>query len=354
MCRQLFLFLLALSFCPHSSRAANQDTIPPFFGISVIPALNWNVIIINDAKDYNLDYQFDLNSFTSFEGNVRIPKIGLKVGLSAQVDNNVVGKAYQLGGYLGFKNYWVRIQRSLLSGRATWDGPTPDGFNGQFNFSKNHYTIELLKTAKKKRYIDGKWVLDPIENQMGFYWGVGYTSMGIPLKFCTLTTPGGRVNQQFGVSAFDTLFTAKYYTMAAGFDLLRNLSLTGGKSGLVPGIPPKKFAVYASTSDKFGFGSSQISDFGIALAENLNPGYTFVNPKSFSVMVHYSLSVGFRYLITAKPVFIIFASGYDLEGAAIVSYGGAADTNLDLGYDANFFYFYHGISFKLLISWIGK
>ncbi|MHC1704100.1 MAG: hypothetical protein AB9846_09360 [Tenuifilaceae bacterium] len=355
--RTKLLIISAIFFLSTEINNAQEkkDTIPAFFGISYIPKLNWAVQNITNDDGKFLKYNFNLNSFSSFEGNFGIRRIGVKVGLSANIENNLVGKAYRWGGYLGYKNYWLRLQRSKVSGEVEWSGPLPAGFLSSHKFSSNYFNVEILKTTKKKRYIDGKWVVMPIENQMGFYWGIGYTSLGLPIKFSTLTTPGGRENQKFGIPAYDTLFTAKFYTASFGFDLLRNLCLTAGKSGLAPGIPPKRFAVYASTADKVGFGTGKISDYGVKMAEALNdPSLTFVDSKSFSIMVHYQLSLGFRYLITARPVFIILAAGYDFEGAAIMPFGGAADTNKDLGYDALFYYMNHGVSFKIFISWMGN
>jgi len=348
---------IAIAICSFTSiRAQEQrkDTLPPFFSLSYIPSLSWKIKnITNDDGDF-LKYRFDANSLSSIEGNFGIRQIGLKLGVSANIENNMVGKAYRWGGYLGFRNYWLRLQTTTMSGEVTWEGQLPVGFAREYTFSKKYLNVELLKTFRKKRYIDGKWVIIPDENQMGFYWGIGYTSLGMPVKMSTLVTPGGRENQKFGVPAYDNNFNAKFYTFAAGVDLLRNLSLTGGKYGLIPGKAPMRFAMYASTADKVGFGTGQLSDFGVRMAEALNPGLDFVSSKSFSVLVHYSLSAGFRYIVYARPVFLIFTAGYDLEGASVVPFGGAADTNKDLGYEYAFFYINHGVSFKLYISWIGK
>lgn len=71
-------------------------------------------------------------------------------------------------------------------------------------------------------------------------------------------------------------------------------------------------------------------------------------------MIQGSTSVGFRYYIKAQPVFFLFAFGYDVEYSAVINFGGAADTNKDLGYETVFFYLNHGVSFKIYISWIGN
>jgi hypothetical protein len=333
---------------------SNRDTIPPFIGVSVIPSLSWRVVNVNKADGDFLHYNFNQTTLSSYEGSFGFSRIGLRVGLTANVDDNFIGKIQRYGGYLGLKGYWLKLQSGKIEGSVNWTGSLPPGFSNVHNFSNKYYSIDLLKTFKKKRYIDGKWEVDQMENQMGFYWGVGYASLALPVKLSTLTTPGGRENQRFGVPVYDTLLTGKYYTAGFGWDLLRQLCMVGGKYGFIPGMRPMKLAMYVATQDKIGFGTSTLTNHAKEMGEALNPGKIMVNTKSFSTLVHYSLSVGFRYIVVRKPAFLVIAAGYDLEGAAIVNFGGAADTDKDLGYDTNFFYVNHGVSVKVYLSWVGK
>lgn len=328
-----------------------KDTIPAFFGFSYIPMLNWKVFSMTNVNGGYLRYKFTQNSQSSFEGNFAISRVGLRVGLSANLENNFIGKAYQYAGYINLKNYWLRLQSTRVSGVINWIGALPPGYFSSRNFSTKYLNIEILKTSSAYKYMSGGAEVNKI---LGTYWGIGFTSMGLPLKMNTLVTPGGREKQKFGVPAYDTLFTAKLYSACFGLDLLRQLCMTGGRLSSTSGKPAKHFGVYAATQDKIGFGTGIISDYGKSMAETMNPGYTFVNSRGFVGMVHYSLSLGFRYYRIIGPVFLLSALGYDLEGAAIINSGGAADTNKDLGYDANFFYLNHGVSLKLYISWIGN
>ena len=346
------LLLAGISFFAIGSK---RDTIPPFIGVNYIPSLNWAVHHITTADGDYLKYNFNNTTLSSYEGSFGVRRIGMRVGLSAHVDDNFIGKINRWGGYLGLKGYWLRLQGSSVSGSVDWSGtPLPIGFNSHYNFNNKYFTVELLKTFKKKRYINGKWETLHAENQMGFYWGIGYTNFKLPVKVTTLTTPGGRENQRFGVPAYDTLFSASYYTIGAGFDLLRQLCMTAGKYSMTAGRVPSRFSMYASTQDKIGFGKGQQSDHAKTMGEALNPGKTMVSRTFFSTSLYYNLSVGFRYYIPAKPVFIVFAAGYDLEGAAVINFGGAADTSTDLGFDTNFFYLNHGVSFKIYLSWMGR
>lgn len=347
------LYVLCIVFLGNMLLAQNKkdslpkkDTLPAFFGISHTPGLNWGILNITGNSDGKLKYDFDVNSLTSIEGNAGIRKIGLRFGVSAYLDNNLAGKIYQYSGYLSLKNYWIRIQKSEISGTTFWEGQLPAGFSPYQKFSYNYFNIDLLRTSKSPN----KYRPEPF---MGWYWGLSYSSLGFPLKISTLTTPGGRENQIFGVSAYDSLFSLNFYSIGFGFDLLRQLCMSQGKSGAGKNGKAMRFAMYASTQDKIGFGKGKLTNHAVRMGEALNPGKKMVPHEFLSVVTHYSLSVGFRYYYDFKPVFLIIAAGYELEGASVLSFGGAADTNTDLGFDANFFYINHGASLKLFVSWSG-
>ena len=349
----LAMLMLLASIACYAFTEKDRDTIPPFIGVSFSPSLKWYAQPLQKADGEFLNYNFRVTSMSSYEGSFGIRRIGARVGLSAQVDDNLIGKIHRYGGYFGLKGYWLKIQGGKIEGNVQWAGALPPGFSSEYHFSNRYFSVEMLKTFKKKRYIDGKWEVDQLENQMGFYWSIGYTTLALPVKVTTLTTPGGKENQRYGVPAYDTLFTGKYYTAGFGFDMLRQLCLVGGKYGLVPGQPPMRFALYASTQDKFGFGPTQLSDHAKEMGEALNPGKTMVNIKGYSAIIHYSLSIGFRYIVVKKPAFVVIAAGYDLEGAALTHMKGAS-TSIDLGYDTNMYYINHGPSFKIFVSWVGR
>lgn len=346
------LFLSASFFL---SNASVKDTLPAFIGVSYVPALKWRVGFINHKTlKEPLSLNFNIASMAAYEGNFAIRRIGLRMGISAQTENNLIGKAYKWGGYLGFRSFILKLQKSKISGTLTWDHYVDPlvfpGFIKSQKFSNEYFNIDLVKVSKKKRYVDGKWVVDPMENQMGFYWGIGYTSLAYPVELSTLITEGGRENQQFGKPAYDPKYSVKSYNIGFGFDMLRQLCLTGGRYGLNPGMPAMRFGMYASTQDKLGFGPGKITDYGVEMAEALNPGRIVVTDKFFNVMVHYSLSVGFRYYVRTGPAAFIFAAGYDFEGAAMIPFGGAADTDQDLGFDFTGAFFNHGVSLKLFVA----
>lgn len=100
-----FVFFLLLMFAiTMQLTASSKDTIPAFIGIWYTPKMNWYVNFIqHKAIGKPLEVDFNTSSMMSVEGNFGIRRIGLRLGLNAQFENNAISKAYRLGGYLGFK-----------------------------------------------------------------------------------------------------------------------------------------------------------------------------------------------------------------------------------------------------------
>jgi len=104
----LALFLLAWFF-NQSLNAQVRDTLPAFITYSYIPVLKWNVTSLNHLttpsgdkyyRERYLDYTFNHNALSSIEGNFGIKRIGLRMGVSVNMDNNLIGKASKYPPYL--------------------------------------------------------------------------------------------------------------------------------------------------------------------------------------------------------------------------------------------------------------
>lgn len=353
--------ILSFLFVSTLLNASKKDTIPAFIGYSFIPSLTWKVHpnekvfpkFMRDKKyerERYLKYEFDFNAMSSIEGNFAIRKLGIRWGLSANMENNLIGKAYRYGGYLGYRSWWLKIQNSKISGEATWTGQTVIGIPNSCKFSNKYFNIELIKASNMYKHMGGG---DPTNILLGTYWGVGYTSLGVPLELETTVTATDVADLKFGVSSFDSLFTAKYYTAFFGWDMLRQLCQTQGRYGIEPGKPAWKLGVYNTCADKIGFGSGRLSDHGIYMAEALNPGKIIEKNKGFSFLIDFSLSLGLRYYLRIKPLFITAAVGYDFS-AMIITGGPAAQNNKQLGYEYDPLVINRGVSFKLFVSWINN
>ncbi len=344
-----------------SVNASVKDSIPAFIGYSYIPSLKWRVHpnekifpkFLRDKKyerEKFLKYDFDVNGMSSIEGNFAIRKLGLRWGLSANMENNLIGKAYKYGGYLGYRSWWLKIQNSKISGTATWTGQTTVNTPTSCEFSNKYFNVEIIKASNIYKHMGNG---DPTNIILGTYWGIGYTSLGLPMEFETTVTDTDVSELEFGVSSYDTLFTAKYYTAFFGWDMLRQLCQTHGKYGIIPGKPAWRLGVYNTCADKIGFGSGRLSNHGVYMAEALNPGKEIEKNKGFSFLVDFSISLGLRYYLIVKPLFITAAVGYDFS-AMIISGGPAAQDNKQLGYEYDPLVINRGVSFKLYVSWINN
>lgn len=343
--KKVLLLLVLLVPFSLSLQASSKDTLPAFVGIWYVPKLSWFVHYTqHSAIGKPLTVDFKTSSMMSVEGNFAIRHIGLRLGLGAQFENNIISKAYRWGGYLGFKGYWLKIQGSNIAGTLHWSGELPPGsYYNQLDFSNSYFNIDLLKNFKWKSGAD--------EEKMGFYWGFGYTSMGFPVEIATLTTEGNPAeDMKFGKPVYDPLYKIKSFNLSGGFDMLRYLCQTGAKHGVIPGMPPMKLALYAATEDRIGFGSGKLTSYSINMAEALNPGREVSSPNSFNVNVHYFLSVGLRYYVKTGPSLMVFAVGYDLEGTAFFPFGYNANNSDDLGLDFTGVLFNHGVSLKLYLA----
>lgn len=190
----------------------------------------------------------------------------------------------------------------------------------------------------------------PIVNNFGFFYGFGYTTLSIPIEFEAMVTPGGRENQVYATPFFDPNFKSSYYTLLFGYDMLRQLCLSGGRFGLLSS-PAPRFGMYASNNNKFGLGPGTLSDIGINNAHAQNPGYTLAKTKSLMIWDGMNFTKGFRYYYANRKFFLLAAVGYDLELFILSEIGSFAETNTDLGYDCDPFILDHGFSFKVCIAY---
>ncbi|ULQ59550.1 hypothetical protein K7I13_13950 [Brucepastera parasyntrophica] len=89
-------------------------------GITLMPAAFWGSGQFVRPTGYSggLNFDLDPNAFTTYEGGFW-HKSGFQLGVSADVDNNIVGKLDKLIGFLGFKNFMLRVSGGKITGTAT-------------------------------------------------------------------------------------------------------------------------------------------------------------------------------------------------------------------------------------------
>ncbi|HNV81489.1 MAG TPA: hypothetical protein PLO02_08605 [Tenuifilaceae bacterium] len=351
----LALLLLALFF-NQGINAQDRDTLPAFITYSYIPVLKWNVTSGDHLfypkghmfyRELYLDYTFNQNALSSIEGNFGIKRIGLRMGVSVNMDNNLIGKVSKYGGYLGFKNFWLRLQTGNISGSVNWTGENVGGILTTCPFTGKYTNIELLKTSGIYKYMEG----DVQQNRLwGFFYGFGYTTLPFPIEFEAKVKPVGSEYPLNGTPFYDPSFKTSCYTILVGYDMLRQFCLSGGRFGVVHS-PASRFGIYSSNNMKVGLGSTTLSDVGVNNAHAQNPGYTLEETKSFMVWDGIIFTLGCRYYYANKKFFILAAVGYDLEWFTLLPFTPYPATNTDLGYECGPFVLNHGFSFKVSIAY---
>ena len=334
-------YLYFLLFLIYSNQLFSQEEIPksqdntPFFlGVSYVPSNSWGVYSIIGQKQF-LKYDFDANSMSTWEGSISGKKIPIKLGVNAQFEDNLVGKMSKYSGYLGFKRTFIRIQTGKISGAANWTGnATP--ISPEFSFNYRYTNIDLLVNIKK------------MFSNTGFI-GFGYTSLKVPIQVNTLKTLTDQAHQKYAVPVFDKEFSIKAYSFLFGFDLMRSEAIL--KKSPFGGTSKPGFGFFAATQDKFGLGMSYLSDEAILNAESVNPGLKSVGGNLFSALVEYQGSMGLKWSTKIGQSMLIIGVGYEISGAMVANFSGAAKHPSDLGYDPSLFYYRHGIIFRSFFSW---
>lgn len=288
-------------------------------GISAVPKTNWSAKSIIADKNL-INYNFDATALTTYDGMLTDQKLGLSAGGSATVDDNLVGKLYNAMGFVGIKSFMLRIQSGKLTGTTNWTGPLAPGQLAASKFDNKYTNIDLLHWSEGG----------------GGYWGVGYTSLSLPLQVETLTTSSDKSNQVKGTPVYDQDAKIKYYNFMFGFDTLIGPLLkksTREQTGL---------GFFVATQDRFGAGTFELSETAQNYAKAMNPGKTPVSRKMFALYVDYDLSLGPKYTFNFGGNNLVLAAGYNVGGSLLASIGGGADSPAEVGYEPSFFLFRHG------------
>jgi hypothetical protein len=320
----VFFLLFIAQLDAQENNQTDKNYVPFIVGVSAIPSNGWGVNSLIGQKQW-LKYDFNATSLTTYEGAITGKRIPFKLGVNAQFENNLIGKLHRFSGFIGSKRTMLRIQVGSIEGDARWTGTEVSALPNTFSFKNKYANIDLLYYPKAQAF---------------FYFGVGYTSMKIPVQLNTLITSGGKADQKYGVAVYDTCFAIKTYSFLFGFG---NMT-----TEIIKRSNPKKSRVgmFFNTQDKFGLGNSSISKKAETAAELMNPGNTSVGRNSFSALVEYNLALGAKLTTDFGRTRLVVAAGYEIAGALIASFQGAATKSGELGFDPSFFYLRYGFVFK--------
>ena len=193
-------------FTSQAAAEIQSRSVRTIGGINHIAKNNWNPkfnlipSFMRDEKykeygqNYFLKYEFDANSFTSYEGALTDSKTGLNIGFTAEVDDNMVGKINKFSGYLGIKSLMLRLESGKMRGNASWIGSSVTAMAQQVEFDNKYKNVSLVKWIGKA----------PID-----YIGISYISFGLPIQIDTMYTNSDKTKQRFGNPVYDKDFEAK-------------------------------------------------------------------------------------------------------------------------------------------------
>lgn len=266
------------------------------------------------------------SSVTRLSGGFANKKTGLALGVNADIEDNKIGKASRLLGYLGYKKTYLRYQSGTVNGSYRWSRACAPGMAPAGDFSNSFRHIDLLFWRKQF-------------GTPGFL-GLGYTSFSSPAQINTW-----HFDNAAGVPVYDLDFKVDSYSFLFGFDTFAE-ALTGVPGGL---IEKKGFAPYISAEDRFGFGKAKVSKEAAAHAEALNPGTTAVGREFFSLLIENDTSLGMQWFSPGGNVGI--GLGYEVAFILNFGFGGSAKKPGELALGGSSTQMRHGPVLRLLAKW---
>jgi hypothetical protein len=313
----------------------DSGPVQSVIGVDYIPNVTWSFpSLFNPHGTDEMDYKMEATGFTSYSANVRFNRINTALGLSAVVEDDLTGKVDQYAGYVAVKNMFFKYSLGSIKGTGRWTGALATGMPQEFEYDHDvtQYEINYLFGERNSSM------------PMGWYVGMGYAALKVPIEIHTLVTPGGKENQVYGVPVYDDAYDVKAYCAQFGFDSMMG-EMANGK------VKPGTFKFFGHGQDTLGFGTGEISEESVAYAEELNPGRIFQDRKSIVAYLQNDTTLGFYWAPSLLGGYGILAVGYNINFTMVMTFQGAASKASELGYDASFGTFRHGPQFRIYATW---
>jgi len=309
-----------------------NTTLQRLLGVALVPTNRWEVHSIN-GQEQRLKYDFDAGAFATIEAKYSLREFPIQLGAHALFADNRLSKAYRIGGFVSYKRIMLRFQTGKISGTAHWTSTLTPETPVALPFDNRYTNVDLL-------YLPNT----PALKGNLFYYGVGYTSIKMPIQVNTLTTEGGKENQIYGTPVYDSLFSVSAYSFVFGFDLIATEA--GNPEAFKGG-----FGLFAATQERFGGGMCTISNDAVARAEEANTLRTARSSNLAEVLIEYNLSAGIKYSHRIGQGILIAAVGYDFGGSMLANFSRPAAASTDLGFDPSINFMHHGILFRVYAGW---
>ncbi|MCA1949636.1 MAG: hypothetical protein LDL24_03620 [Treponema sp.] len=316
-CNRLsFLFLLfGISILPASAQntiqqeAANKlvDYFSSFGSIAILPWNNWASGDWDALTDEFFGYDTPrVNKFkismeqtlsSIYEGGLFFKKLNLGLGATLKTDNNIIGHINHFMGFLNIDVFEARIEYSSLKGTAEWLGETIVGLPDSVDFDNQLLNVDLLYSSPK-----------------GLYFGIGYSSYALPVQINCLVWDDSLDSVWWApvVSFYQPDMKFSIYSFLFGFDTLHDALFQKGIFGSFQG-----FSFWAWTQDRFGVGTSEISDQVKAIVEAANGNRTLWSATQIAMMVDYNLTLGIQFVQHIKRFHVGIGIGYNIGGQTL-------------------------------------
>jgi len=313
--KRLYIFAAAAlmpvcgAFAQEETTEQKQPDIQTMVGFSIIPNTTWKSGQFVSYKDY-LNMDFYQTAFTTFEGSIWHNKTGLKLGVSADFDDNMVGKLNKFMGLVGYKKFVLRVQNSKLKGTANWTGTPTAGQPASILFNNKYTSIDLLYWKNPKK-------------PLSMYFGLGYTAFSMPVQLNAEVYNTTTKQVVYAKAVYQDQMDYKVYTAMFGFDTMTS-AIMGDAKG---------FGFWAYSQDKIGFGNMEISAEGKRRIEAANaanyPGRTLKTTSLTAAPIDYDATFGMFWKGNIKRASVALGLGYNISGMVVFAFGGGVFKDAD-------------------------
>ena len=280
--------------------------------ISVVPIDTWGSGDFDAASDSWFGYttprtnkvsvSMDQTASTTYEGDLFLRKLRLKVGLDVDVDNNFIGTLDRFMGYINYSGFTLRVQRSELRGTLDWIGGPVTGVPDlptRQSFDNPYISVDLLHYSPK---------------DASLYYGIGYTSYRLPVQLDCLIyrTDLGEVWWAPTGAVYQPDMAFHIYSGLFGIDTLHGAFERSGMLAAMQG-----FSLWMATQDRAGVGLSYISDQAKAWVEAANGGLSLWSAEQIAMLVDYDLILGVQWVGDVGPLRLGCGLGFEFGGQVL-------------------------------------
>ncbi|MDY7028307.1 MAG: hypothetical protein SVR04_08430 [Spirochaetota bacterium] len=288
-------------------------------------------------RQNQLSLDMERTACTTYEGDLFLKKLRLTLGLSVDVDDNLIGKFNRLMGYVNYEGFSLRVQSSTLRGTAEWNGEAVAGMPGEYVFDNPLVSVDLL------RYTDR----DGID-----YFGIGYTSYRLPVQLDCLIydTTRGEVWWAPQGAVYQPDMAFGIYSLLFGVDTLHEAFAMTGIMASMQGFRP-----WMATQDRVGVGLSHISDEArtwVETANSVDTPRTLWSTEQIAMLVDYDLTLGMQWVGDLGQLRLGFGIGFNIGGQVVMCITPRAP--VEAGYvDASpsLYIFHYGPILRAVASW---